>query len=434
MRKSTGAATVGSRIPLVVVEPHQHALEHIHDVLRRRRLLTKDICMLHFDAHSDLACPIDLPAALCFQPRRASDGMNLYEQLDLSSSGIAEWILPLVLAASLRHVEWVRPSNQPFEQLPGGDHSFHVGVWIPNNEREGLPALSSFVDLPDSARLRVDWKTAYYSEDHSGNSSVNTDELVLKQNVSLRVTEIPSQLTETLLVDAEHWILDVCLDYFCSMNPFLSDLNVMSSDFTCALNEIFFSSRLWSRDETSSLDSLAFKRALSGCLHILEVNHADNSLLGPSYTNLQAYFHSPSQLHALLSSIITCLRNYPGDKNQLIAVALDAIPHWTMPHCYEVPSKEELLNSIRDMCQRIQQQRNPPFLITIARSTNDGFTPGGLVDWLQQQVLQAVHSLWSCDCARTTFLPQRNDNSLPIPCRLEIMFDYGEWEGSELKM
>ena len=41
-------------IPVVIVESHQHALEHIHDVLRRKKLFNKNWSMVHFDAHPDL--------------------------------------------------------------------------------------------------------------------------------------------------------------------------------------------------------------------------------------------------------------------------------------------------------------------------------------------------------------------------------------------
>ena len=100
------------KIPVVCVSSHQHTLEHIHDILRRRRLLTTSWSMLHFDSHADLACPGEhIPAACCFQPRREVhvgmetaqddndlDGdeggsyKNLYELLDSTTSGIREFL------------------------------------------------------------------------------------------------------------------------------------------------------------------------------------------------------------------------------------------------------------------------------------------------------------------------------------------------------
>eukprot|EP00554_Chaetoceros_debilis_P015501 CAMPEP_0194123336 /NCGR_PEP_ID=MMETSP0150-20130528/54078_1 /TAXON_ID=122233 /ORGANISM="Chaetoceros debilis, Strain MM31A-1" /LENGTH=114 /DNA_ID=CAMNT_0038816539 /DNA_START=33 /DNA_END=373 /DNA_ORIENTATION=+ len=110
-------------INVVVVEAHNHALEHVHYILRRRSRSTREFpnklssfwTMVHFDSHPDLACPNgDISAAACFQPRREwqiaqkeaqnddddeeNNSKNLYELLDTSQGGIAEWIIPLVMA------------------------------------------------------------------------------------------------------------------------------------------------------------------------------------------------------------------------------------------------------------------------------------------------------------------------------------------------
>jgi hypothetical protein len=112
------------KIPVVVVEQHQHACEHIHQVLRQRRRCDA-WSMVHYDAHPDLACPHgSIPAAACFRPNEN----DLYELLDSTATGIAEWILPLVLAANLTRVHWIRPTEQPVEQLPLGEDVYHVGA------------------------------------------------------------------------------------------------------------------------------------------------------------------------------------------------------------------------------------------------------------------------------------------------------------------
>jgi len=102
------------RLKVIIVEPHHHALEHIHEALRRQRRLGKPWKLCHIDAHPDLACPSNgIPAGACFRPRdewtilpiekKAEENVTrsgfLYELLDLSTTGISEWILPMVLAA-----------------------------------------------------------------------------------------------------------------------------------------------------------------------------------------------------------------------------------------------------------------------------------------------------------------------------------------------
>ena len=55
--------------------------------------------------------------------------MNLYEMLDMPSSGIAEWILPLVLAGGLKTVYWIK--NDWCHQFHNGAYNVPVGAWIP---------------------------------------------------------------------------------------------------------------------------------------------------------------------------------------------------------------------------------------------------------------------------------------------------------------
>ena len=96
---------------VVIVERQNHALEHVHHALRRAASLTGGWTMVHFDSHPDLACPdpAHLCARACFEPRtdRAPAGggpaRDLYDSLDASVSGIAEWIVPLQLAGGARH-------------------------------------------------------------------------------------------------------------------------------------------------------------------------------------------------------------------------------------------------------------------------------------------------------------------------------------------
>ena len=320
-------------IYVVIVEPHQHVLEHIHTVLRKERLLTKEWSMLHFDSHPDLACPNPcIPAKACFLPREpfaeaaaktttttttttttknadtglsnSSKRLNLYEWLDSSSSGIAEWILPLVLAANLARVQWVKPTTavatesvavtRPPLQLPLGIHTYCVGASVPRRiqDQQQQPGQSngtikSFLDLSDSSVVKVDWAHPYYLEDHStagivmnsisedegdGNEEANTDMLVLTKPLQLQVLELgppkstssptdsiiaknhlhDTTTTTTAAAEASNnqqsplWSLDICLDYFACHNPFLTDLEAKDPIFTRALMDAVYQSRFYS--------------------------------------------------------------------------------------------------------------------------------------------------------------------------------------------
>lgn len=83
-----------------------------------------------------------------------------------------------------------------------------------------------------------------------------------------------------------------------------------------------------------------------------------------------------------------------------------------------------------------QRFTNPPFIITIARSTDDGFTPSTIVEELQAAVLSEVQGIY-CDCGRKDFGIHMNEDSreeLGIAesniCAFVAIFDYGILEGS----
>jgi len=72
-------------------------------MIRQKKLQFENLSLLHFDAHPDLAFPIDIDANIIFQPR------ELYDQLDASEAGIASFIIPLVYAGHVDHLIWIKP-------------------------------------------------------------------------------------------------------------------------------------------------------------------------------------------------------------------------------------------------------------------------------------------------------------------------------------
>ena len=107
-----------------VVDDHHHVLPEIHLAIRQRKLAFKEICIVHFDAHPDLCVTDQMHADVVFKPH------ELYQHLDDSSGGIAEFILPLVYAGHVNQVIWVKPPWSTQFEL--GRHAFHVGKSIEN--------------------------------------------------------------------------------------------------------------------------------------------------------------------------------------------------------------------------------------------------------------------------------------------------------------
>ena len=529
--------TTTTTIPVVIVESHQHALEHVHDVLRKKKIFDETWSMVHFDAHPDLACSKSAPAAAFFNPRHYYDSsnsgnrkdndedddnagleetsMDLYELLDLTPSGIAEWILPLVLAAKLNRIEWVKPSFS--SQIAEGNYRFAVGVDVDghdpvdgnntNNEmdddstKDDEPTIiTSYLDLPASARIKVDWNHPYYLDDLS---VVSSSELVLKESLDLRVSELRSlpalgQQNETLVScgiggekrntsststtttttssaedrNRKLWTLDICLDYFVCRNPYISDLESRNPNATRAFLNVMESSRFninntvhYSIDNNQPNTSLEYQTEIIRFYDLLkqllvknyndniakgrvttEVRYCPNNTDAMSFDEISKYFETAEIAERLIRQLIMEINNDRDDGPRLLFMIVEAIPNWSMPHDRSSVAAEKINESLRLVEAHIQQHAHdndsdsdsdhPPFLITIARSTLDGFCPPEMVETLQDRVLEILHRQICGDKNSQLF---GNDTNKNPPhgngnCyRLEVVRDYGEWEGSVIE-
>lgn len=418
--------------------------------------------MLHWDSHPDLACPNEgIPAAACFMPRKDwrsnrsldtvnenVEGKNLYDMLDMSQGGIAEWILPLILAGGLVRVFWIK--NNFCKQFERGQYNYQVGV-----ECESV-SIDSFLDLPEDAVVKSSLAHPYYIDD---NSYIQEDLLHLKKSVELFVLEADEAIdTETPLEveDAEKsdWILDVCLDYFFCNNPFVDDLRNISEDtcnlFIKAVTNVTF------REEVEGMKCLSTPQAICYAQSQVEFHEVVRSLLEkvrdlaigaePNLSNfeeadkLALYYTDVSEGMRCWIDLLGHMTDYctkqasPIDK--LISIMINALPNIALPSEYDSCKLEEegimptsLQMKVNSFGECLRQRRwiadtfkDVPMLITMARSTDDGYTPNSIVEPLQEMVLDEIHSIY-CGCAC------RNGKD----CKLNVVLDYGEFEGSSLE-
>jgi hypothetical protein len=429
------------KIPVVIVEAHNHALEHIHDVLRRNKLLDCTYSMLHFDSHADLSVPCNAPAAACFRPRQYFINNNhdeipqennvdekeeeqdnektLYELLDSTSSGIAEWILPLVLATNLNHVYWIRPGiSNISEQIPDGTHRFHVGAWT----SEDHSPVRSFLDLPMSATVKVDFDNVYY---HDDDSYAPSSELLLAKPLNLTVA--PGIILQANM--SEKFILDICLDFFACCNPFVSDIQKHNDAFAKALLEAVAPATICkSGGPNASFLLCEFRNMLKKILLSLKdemiLFSVPNSIPEDTRKLLTFYESTEHGISTIQKMLEILARQSDDERKLLIDLATEFLPNLTMPHSIHHDAVNQRIHVLHEYLHEIP---NDPFIITIARSSNDGFTPASLVENLQETVLKEVHNRY-CGCSRVEFSPTfvLNDSC----CRLHIVFDYGASEGS----
>lgn len=623
--------TKQNRIPVVVVESHQHVLEHYHYLLRKKILCLKtkalfvneendkdNNCwsMIHIDSHADLSCPgSQVPALACYKPRQefypiinnnaresarkrtttptkkisasttseaiesisdqeqndsSNVAKNLYEMLDETTSGIAEWIIPLVLAGNLTIVHWIRPKQQHcYEdilcQMPVGKHNFHVGVFEQqscqyedilskehknNNNIESSKAQldrfdqsenvpSSFLDLTVKAIVKVDYADCKYYEDDD--SVVENKMLLLSKEVDLLISEMDHQhnlmntnIETNFAIHTNNFALDICLDYFYCCNPYLIDFDILhATDYTCTLLDLISHSDVyWNRfyhqqqrlqsstqqgienikreeifhNNTLLLQKNRIEQFHARLVHFLDcccVNSNDlDTQIGNVWMNNDSVVHDLSDISN--SAILRCyedlkssfksafIDNLEGGENQvdfdylvsnvlrallrhedmstrtaLVSLTAEALPNIHMPHdnLLFVARNDKNIQNIMDINghdqRKVIEQRlqtfysiietilppanNPPFLISIARSMNDGFTPSSVVEYIQESVLQHLHVYYygssylneagthtgmdnvTAEISKECLSGTCNGSG---KCQFDLIFDYGATEGS----
>lgn len=412
---------------VVVVESHQHALEHMHHVLRKRRRL-EPWSLTHLDAHPDLACPgPSIPAHACFQPRKrlcpainrdsgeSAGGItvkdkDLYDFLDDTVSGIAEWILPLVLAANLTTIRWIPPRNTSILQIPFGIHKYHVGAW--SSSRHSTEC-ESFCDLPDDAVVKVDWNCSYYSDDKS---VAPVSELMLSKALTLTVDE------NVGVEGVEDWMLDVCLDYFSCKNPFWIQLEQTSREYADALRSAIYQCPLYKHYASS--DPIRLSEFRQAMLRMFEVSRLQ-LLEEWNVDEIVPFYPSTQQGRELWMSAFRYLPATRIDRVTCLRMSFELVPNLSMPHDAPtlltrsfIPEFDRIKKQLKEECGSKR-----PLLVTIARSSTDGFTPSDVVDALQEHTLGVIHEIY-CGCS----------GFHGEGCKVCVTRDYGEWEGQIMEL
>jgi len=483
---------------VAVVERHNHALEHIHLALRRAPGLPSGAgwTLLHFDSHPDLACPDPrlIPARACFQPRaewpaatacrrRRVGGvggeappaatMNLYELLDVSPAGIAEWIVPLQLAGGCGAVEWRKPAWS--RQFADGRYEYAVGVRRPHGEGEGA---TSFLDLSMEAEVAVTLRHAYYLEEaecaaveterrgsRPTQSSVaeNRGSLLLPRDTRLvvRTVGLPSPTNDDDDLRRRPWMLDVCLDHFVCSNPFLTEIlrgddpaprafvRALRALLSAAASETSRYARNSKRRRTS-VEHLE-DAAVSLRLWLTEFLHApaENELRARLAVAFEDSVHGMGLVEELAAALDRCERPV-----EVAKAAVEVLPWIDLPQDDGEEGKgrdvlgarikefrTELLQYLaeRQNCGSGRRQERP-FLVTVARSVDDGYTAPEAVERLQREVLDIVHEAF-CGCCHTQENCIKDDGAEAgksvkalslmggAGCKCELLRDYGEWEG-----
>jgi len=188
-------------------------------------------------------------------------------------------------------------------------------------------------------------------------------------------------------------------------------------------------------------------------------------------------------VHAAVAASPCCVKENDDDhddarsKDSLIEMTRQMLPNMMMPHnqflsvqthtksitsnsgdamalddvCSTPVSMDQVRPALEQVKKNIEQRyrgeddetsiktsssQTPPFMITIARSCNDGFTPLNLADQLQDEIIQHLHNLY-CGCDNNPVHAASEQQSQDCTkkeesnkCQFHVILDYGPWEGS----
>lgn len=289
--------------------------------------------------------------------------------------GISEWIIPLVYNGYLdSSIHWIRP---PWSDQFGNDEQtfdFLVGDALINETECAVVTLSD---------------QSYYSLE-----GVVRDKSELIPSTARPCTLIcctaTSHMKDHALWDQQPWILDICLDYFSTVNPFLAPIEkALKGDFidtktTYTSDEIIRGLQMVYKEISLTAEA---KRSVDDFHNIVTDTTLTNSELKGRIEEFSSQLGNSLEISSFLQSILPHL-----SLNTREAVV-------NAGHCILLPhhqsSEAEVEMMLQELKKYLSKMPHPPLSVIIARSSTEGdeFTPLRLVDFLQERVLNIISQL-----------------------------------------
>lgn len=360
------------QLPVHIVEDHNDALYHILRAVGSKHLPFNNNLLVHFDSHPDLLIPADLKAS------------EVYDvPLMLPKLSIENWILVAAFAGQISSVVWIKPpwSNQ----IENGNYSFSIGRQKgTDNIKVSCPILY-FVgellyckkeDLEDSKEIHLMVRTLGYE------LSVDLEKDIL----------------DLIQKHGEYYILDVDLDFFTTMNPFL-DMHyrvemyrrlreIYSFDFTATQEDEVVDAQLKRSDQIINLKSV--------------------------FSNLQE-LKDIDAIEEKLKSICESIKE--TDKRECVIKLIEDLCHeygpevdWELVHdagctcddrSHELPhhiSTNEEIDMLMSSSRKLITSFPSPTIITLARSSLDDYCPPDQVNMVQESLCEFLRKSFDIEC------------------------------------
>jgi hypothetical protein len=344
-----------------VVEEHNDALSCIYKEIGARHLKFSNLVMIHFDSHPDMGIPVNLNADLVFSKDK------LFENLSIEN-----WIIPAVYAGHIETLVWVKPKWAA--QIDPGQYKITVGK------------------DPETGCIRCDCKQGYFL---SESLYANEKNMTNKRELSLYVCDYDSMLNlkDSFLLDLfskaktgdKRFMLDVDLDFFSTKDPFKE---MFSSTEEYDLFKSVYFTKFETQSEDPNFDSdfelfLNEKKVRMEKLLNFLTNEKQCEPLDLDWSDMY---------RARVENFVQVIANNKLDLEIVhsYGCGLDEIG---LPH--NVTSESELkamLDGFDIFLSKYFSSHLTPSIVTIARSSLDGYCPLEQVEFIQEQVISKIKS------------------------------------------
>ncbi|XP_023330378.1 UPF0489 protein C5orf22 homolog [Eurytemora carolleeae] len=356
-------------LPVYIEEDHHEVLQHIYKHIGARQLPLENNTLVHFDSHPDMLIPGDLRAEDCY------DKSSLFNKISIEN-----WILPGAFAGIFRTIIWVCPPWS--DQIPPGVHNFQIGR-VKETGGLGVTCLESYYiseglyTAPDKLDSVRDVKLIVLRLDESGNRLDWSDQLLT----------VKEQLDEV-----NHFILDIDLDFFSTLNPFVNLYN--EANLYSQLKELYTFKPVPKDLELEERISLALELGENRSIMLNRLKSIFSFLAEEE--NLSTYEGLGEEYIPRVSRIVDNLRkHYPRldiDWN-LVHDAGCTFDDSELPH--HISSKQEIQTLLASTEKLIDYLGKKPTVITISRSSEDDYCPPNQVEDIQSGVLSLLQLKYS---------------------------------------
>ncbi|XP_059477954.1 UPF0489 protein C5orf22 homolog isoform X3 [Neocloeon triangulifer] len=355
------------QLPVLVVENHNEVVPHLYRAMGSRHLPLEGNTIVHLDSHPDLGVPPSMPADTVF------DKEALFGHISIES-----WLLPACFAGHFRNILWLRPPWS--KQFPDGVLDFRVGrhnqsgeIRVDSAEQYFLGS-AMFAPLEQLEAVRevrlVTLTLGQYVQDEGPED----DEVALERHLRQLV---PSDS------QGAYFVLDVDLDFFSTKNPFVDMFPRAELYKRLAPLYAYTTPSVPEEAEEMAQRREAQLEELSTIFR--HVNQRGGSLEGLPIDSARV-----KAVKELVNSVHAA---YPLDEERL---SLD----WEIVHdagCtldngndlpHHVSSDEQIAELVeRSLSAVLRALPSPPTFVTLARSSEDDYTPPEAVDLIQDAVI-----------------------------------------------